>query len=573
MGYDLLFQQAVKLHEAGELDKAENLYRQILETAPDNADILNLLGMIAQAKGIHDQACNWFYKASRQAPSSAHIYFNLGLSLFNDNKPIEAIAAYQKSIALQSDIKETYNYLAEVYRALGETENAISNYQKALRLDPQYLDAKINLASVQKDIPTLEEIVRHDSANVMAIYYLSRLYPDDKAYSFLLEHDFPVYDIQLRLGELALTFAPNTAENYFRQALELNPYDVTARINLGNFAVQKQEWQRAEKLYKRAIELDKNNFEAHAGYAQMLHLSGRKAEALDEYRAAVILNPDSPEISNNLGLILKDIQDYTEALGLFFNAFSKDNTKEEYQINIAETLTLLYYQNPDEAKKIAANWHKQTPDNPFANHMNAALNGETSETDQVYTQKLFDNFADNYELVLARIGYRLPREFRELTGPAQGTIVDFGCGSGLIGVAYKTDFSHLIGVDLSEKMLALAEEKNCYDRLVREDTLSFAQRELKTIRPSLITAADVCCYIEDLEPIFKACAPYPLIFSIEQASDDIKKAKLLPTGRYQHNPQYIAELLAKYYGTIEQHPTILRKENGEDIKGMIFYCR
>ena len=573
MGYDLLFQQAVKLHEAGELDKAENLYRQILETAPDNADILNLLGMIAQAKGIHDQACNWFYKASRQAPSSAHIYFNLGLSLFNDNKPIEAIAAYQKSIALQSDIKETYNYLAEVYRTLGETENAISNYQKALRLDPQYLDAKINLASVQKDIPTLEEIVRQDSANVMAIYYLSRLYPDDKAYSFLLEHDFPVYDIQLRLGELALTFAPNTAENYFRQALELNPYDVTARINLGNFAVQKQEWQRAEKLYKRAIELDKNNFEAHAGYAQMLHLSGRKAEALDEYRAAVILNPDSPEISNNLGLILKDIQDYTEALGLFFNAFSKDNTKEEYQINIAETLTLLYYQNPDEAKKIAANWHKQTPDNPFANHMNAALNGETSETDQVYTQKLFDNFADNYELVLARIGYHLPREFREITGPAQGTIVDFGCGSGLIGVAYKTDFSHLIGVDLSEKMLALAEEKNCYDRLVREDTLSFAQRELKTIRPSLITAADVCCYIEDLEPIFKACAPYPLIFSIEQASDDIKKAKLLPTGRYQHNPQYIAELLAKYYATIEQHPTILRKENNEDIKGMIFYCR
>ncbi|MBR1605484.1 MAG: tetratricopeptide repeat protein [Alphaproteobacteria bacterium] len=573
MGYDLLFQQAVKLHEAGELDKAENIYRQILETAPDNADILNLMGMIAQARGIHDQACNWFYKASRQAPSSAHIYFNLGLSLFNDNKPIEAIAAYQKSITLQSDIKETYNYLAEVYRALGETENAISNYQKALRLDPQYLDAKINLASLQKDIPTLEEIVRRDSDNVMAIYYLSRLYPDDKAYSFLLEHDFPVYDIQLRLGELALTFAPQKAENYFQKALDLNPYSVSAHINLGNFAVQKQEWQRAEKLYKRAIELDKNNFEAHAGYAQMLHLSGRKAEALDEYRAAVILNPDSPEISNNLGLILKDIQDYTEALGLFFNAFSKDKTKEEYQINIAETLTLLYYQNPDEAKKIAANWHKQNPDNPFANHMNAALNGETSETDQVYTQKLFDNFADNYELVLANIGYRLPREFREITGSVEGTIVDFGCGSGLIGVAYKTAFSNIIGVDLSEKMLAFAEEKNCYDRLVREDIFDFAQRELSSIRPKLITAADVCCYTEELEPLLKACAPYPLIFSIEQASDDIKKAKLLPTGRYQHNPQYIAELLAKYYTTIDQHPTILRKENGEDVKGIIFYCR
>lgn len=573
MGYDLLFQQAVKLHEAGELDKAENLYRQILETAPDNADVLNLMGLIAQAKGIHDQACNWFYRASKQAPSSAHIYFNLGLSLFNDNKPIEAIDAYQKSIELQSDIKETYNYLAEVYRSLGKTENAVANYKKALKLDSQYLDARINLASLQKDMTTLEQIVSAFPDNAMAVYYLSRLYDDEKAFHFLLTHNLPVYDIQLRLGELALTFAPNTAENYFEHALELNPLTVTARINLGNFAVQKQDWQRAEKLFHRAIELDKNNFEAHAGYARMLHLSGRKSEALDEYRAAVILNPNTPEISNNLGLILKDLQEYTEALGLFFNAFSKDKTREEYQINIAETLTLLYYKNPDEAKKIAANWLKQAPDNSFANHINAALNGETSEANQIYTQKLFDNFADNYELVLANIGYRLPREFREITGPVEGTIVDFGCGSGLIGVAYKTDFSHLIGVDLSEKMLALAEEKNCYERLAREDILSFGKRELSTIRPKLITAADVCCYIEDLEPVFKVCKKYPLIFSIEQASDNVEKSKLLPTGRFQHNPQYIAKLLVKYYGTIEQHPTILRKENNEDVKGMIFYCR
>ena len=217
MGYDLLFQQAVKLHEAGELDKAENIYRQILETAPDNADILNLMGMIAQARGIHDQACNWFYKASRQAPSSAHIYFNLGLSLFNDNKPIEAIAAYQKSITLQSDIKETYNYLAEVYRALGETENAISNYQKALRLDPQYLDAKINLASLQKDIPTLEEIVRRDSDNVMAIYYLSRLYPDDKAYSFLLNTIFLYMIFSFVLENWLLLLRPKKLKIIFKK--------------------------------------------------------------------------------------------------------------------------------------------------------------------------------------------------------------------------------------------------------------------------------------------------------------------------------------------------------------------
>ena len=52
MGYDLLFQQALGFHEQGRLNEAENIYRQILETAPNNPDILNLLGLIAQQKGL-----------------------------------------------------------------------------------------------------------------------------------------------------------------------------------------------------------------------------------------------------------------------------------------------------------------------------------------------------------------------------------------------------------------------------------------------------------------------------------------------------------------------------------------
>lgn len=37
MSFDILFQNAVALHEAGRLDEAENAYRRLLETAPDHA--------------------------------------------------------------------------------------------------------------------------------------------------------------------------------------------------------------------------------------------------------------------------------------------------------------------------------------------------------------------------------------------------------------------------------------------------------------------------------------------------------------------------------------------------------
>ena len=92
MGYDLLFQQAIKLHEQGRLDEAENIYRQILETAPTNPDVLNLLGLIAQAKGRHAQAVELFYQAVKNAPSHAPFYFNLRLYCSTTERLIIGVA-------------------------------------------------------------------------------------------------------------------------------------------------------------------------------------------------------------------------------------------------------------------------------------------------------------------------------------------------------------------------------------------------------------------------------------------------------------------------------------------------
>ncbi len=60
MSYDLILRQALKLHDEGRLDEAERLYRQILETAPDHPVVLNLLGLVAQSKGLHEQAVSFF---------------------------------------------------------------------------------------------------------------------------------------------------------------------------------------------------------------------------------------------------------------------------------------------------------------------------------------------------------------------------------------------------------------------------------------------------------------------------------------------------------------------------------
>ena len=66
-------------------------------------------------------------------------------------------------------------------------------------------------------------------------------------------------------------------------------------------------------------------------------------------------------------------------------------------------------------------------------------------------KSFFDNFADNYELVLQKLDYGVVRSLRNFTGPVKGTLVDLGCGTGLAGLAYQAAGTRLVGVDISEK--------------------------------------------------------------------------------------------------------------------------
>lgn len=579
MSYDIMFQQAIQLHEQGRFGEAEHLYRQILETAPDNADILNLLGLIAQSKGIHNEAVELFYKAVRQAPEHAPFYFNLALSLDAWGKPFEAIDSYLQAVKLNPSLKEAYNNIGNIYKNLGRTAEAENAYNQAVNIDKDYSEPQINLAMLRQNIESLKDLAQKYPNDALSSYFLSSIYYNEGEYSTALKYISqadkisPNNDsiknlfglIQLALGQIT------DAKINFEKALDYNPRSVPALINLGNIETNLGNFKIAEAHYKHALELNPQELNAHINYANLLYLQKRLPEALEEYRAAVIINPNIPEVSNNLGIILKDIEEYEEALGLFFNAFSRNPEQEEYSINIAETLVLLHRQNADTAQKIAEKWEKENPENIFAKHTNASFKGETLVDNKVYTEKLFDHFADNYELVLQNVGYGVVRGLRDLTGDVKGTVVDLGCGSGLAGEAYKTVFTTLVGVDISEKMLEKARNKGIYKELIKSDILEYLYTKPKA---DLFIAADVFCYFGDLEPIIKEISNQPLAFSIEELLDSNENFKLFPSGRYKHNPQNIEKLLNKYhFKDIKQQPAVIRQENGQDVKGIIWYAQ
>lgn len=584
MSYDLLFQRALSLHDAGDLAAAEQIYRQILETAPNQPDVLNLLGLIAQSRGIDQEAVNFFYQAIRHAPQEkASYYFNLGVSLANWHKPYEAAEAFQKVIALAPDVKETYVQLANLYRDQNQPEQARRCYEQALDKDPHYYEAKVRLALLdtpEKAEMTLKQLSARHPDEPLAFYHLANLCRQRQdatgaeAYAQrALELAPDNADINLLLAEICLQKGnPEQAQPFLLQTLQSDPDNLSALINRANFLSAQNE-EEAERLYLRATELDKNNFDACLNYATLLQKQNRLPEALETFRRAVLINPQSAEACNNLGLILKDTGDYTEALGLLFNAYKYNPALEEISLNITETLILLHRSGKiEEAQKIAANWAEQNPQNIYATHINAVFKGENIAPDKIFTQKFFDHFADTYELVLQNVGYQLPRNFRNLAGDVKGTIVDLGCGSGLVGEALKSPQNQIIGVDLSPEMLKRTQNKGVYASLVSRDITDYLQTELPA-DTALITAADVFCYFGSLDDIIRLCAPHRLIFSVETSSGT-PDYQLAETGRYKHNPLYINNILTKYgYADIKQTPLTLRTEDGQAVEGVIFTAR
>src|SRR5271170_6723306 len=94
------FQAAYTHDQAGRRDRAEALYRKVLQKAPDHADALHLLGLIAHERGRHQRASELIRRALAIVPDFPAAYANLGSALKATGKRAEAAEAYRHAIAL-----------------------------------------------------------------------------------------------------------------------------------------------------------------------------------------------------------------------------------------------------------------------------------------------------------------------------------------------------------------------------------------------------------------------------------------------------------------------------------------
>jgi tetratricopeptide (TPR) repeat protein len=99
----------------------EKVARSILERAPDHPQALEWLGIARTAQsGDRGEAIRYIEESLRRDPTRAEGEFNLGVFLAGAGRTKEAIAHYQRALALRPNFAAAWLRLAEAQRLVGE---------------------------------------------------------------------------------------------------------------------------------------------------------------------------------------------------------------------------------------------------------------------------------------------------------------------------------------------------------------------------------------------------------------------------------------------------------------------
>jgi predicted TPR repeat methyltransferase len=127
------------------LAAAADIYRTVLEVAPDHADALHFSGVLAHQQGRTDEAIALIEQSLELEPERADWHSNLGIVLQDRLRLDDAAAAYRRAIDLDPSHANAHSNLGVVLRAKAEPAEAEAAYRAAIRIDPAHSDAYHNL--------------------------------------------------------------------------------------------------------------------------------------------------------------------------------------------------------------------------------------------------------------------------------------------------------------------------------------------------------------------------------------------------------------------------------------------
>lgn len=274
---------AIRFHQEGDIEQAEQCYREVLEREPNQALALHSLGLIAYDQGEYEDAEEFVHQAISADPDSAIQYNTIGVIYDALQQADKAIHAYQEAIRRNADYADAYKNLAQAHKLQGRTEAALQNYQEAVRTAPQAVHILVEYGD------TLRQVGRLAEATVQYHQALA-LQPNQPEI-----HN----SLGLCLKEQQCFLE---AAQALQQALEQDPDNIAFLSNLASIQQEQGDLNAALVTCQKLMRLYPNAPESVYNFACVLRDLGRLDEAIHNNQRAIELNPDMAAAHWNLAV-------------------------------------------------------------------------------------------------------------------------------------------------------------------------------------------------------------------------------------------------------------------------------
>lgn len=303
---------------SGEIAKAEYSLANAEKRGVADAELYNLKGMVLYKQNKNVEALTAFEKTLSLDAQNATAKYYRGAIFDRMNQPDQSIAAYRETVATDPTYSAAWFDLGAMYYNRGDYANAVSAYKEAVRIDPDFYQAHANLAS------TYRQLERYPEAN--AEYKLAEVGIKDNP-DLYSEWGFCLgktneWDKAIARLEQARKLSPNAVDDtnvgwgYYNSAQvdKQNKNDAEANAKL----------EKSRESHEAAVQKDPKLDAAYVNLGSTNNALGNFEAAVAALNTALSLRGDWVIALNQLGLGYRGMNNLPQAIAQFNRVVTLD---------------------------------------------------------------------------------------------------------------------------------------------------------------------------------------------------------------------------------------------------------
>lgn len=304
---------------SGRDDDAQRRLAMLRDRWPNDADVLQLSGMLLRTQGDQRGAADLFRQSLTVRPEQPHVQHGLGNALLALGEREAARKAYEAALRLAPDFIDARIALGECELADGETSKAVATLRAAVEAAPRNGRAWSSLGRA------LRSKREHDEA-IEALTRAAQLRPGHVGTLYNLA-------VALRLGG-----RPQDAALLLEECLRLRPAMYEASFVLGHCRQELGHIDAAVVAYRQAVAARPTSCEAHDSLSRMLWQHGEHETYLESYLDVLSRKPDEAPLIADLAGKLSQAGRVEQSLAILRDAIRRGLETPEISYRLGQAL-------------------------------------------------------------------------------------------------------------------------------------------------------------------------------------------------------------------------------------------